>query len=268
MVLAAGIGTVVLFFLACRLWPGRKARLVIPEVTDDQFALVVEETDAAFDLHQLEDTLNRNRALLVEERIKHQEPPRDPLSPGGLRWINYGLAASLVVVVALAFLAGRDPEQRNWEVFPTMVRSPAYDAYAIQTQFAAGWGPPAGAVAQEDELWSYAATAEAAKQAGDDLTNPFAADDTEAAARGAWVYQNFCAACHGPQGLGDGPVAQRGFQPPPSFATDASRALRDGELFHIITAGRRSMPPHGDLLEPADRWKTILHVRQLQGKSP
>ena len=48
MVLAAGVGTVIAFLIAVGLRPGKKAVLPHPRVTDDRFALLIEEADAAF----------------------------------------------------------------------------------------------------------------------------------------------------------------------------------------------------------------------------
>jgi mono/diheme cytochrome c family protein len=109
----------------------------------------------------------------------------------------------------------------------------------------------------------YAATEEDAQAAGLEMKNPFAADDSEALARGQAVFQKYCVACHGGSGNGDGPVAMRGFPPPPSFATGKSRQMADGGLFHILTYGRGNMPPHAGLVSREDRWKVILHVRRL-----
>jgi len=48
MVLTAGIGTTLAFVIAAGLRPGKKARLPHPRVTDDRFALLIEEADATF----------------------------------------------------------------------------------------------------------------------------------------------------------------------------------------------------------------------------
>lgn len=48
-VLFAGLGSVATLFVRSRLFPGKTPTLPDPRVTDDQFALVIEETDAAFD---------------------------------------------------------------------------------------------------------------------------------------------------------------------------------------------------------------------------
>lgn len=68
MVLFAGISTVLAFFGMSRLWPGRKAALLDPRVTNDRFALVLEENDAAFDVDQVGGFLREHNALRVEER--------------------------------------------------------------------------------------------------------------------------------------------------------------------------------------------------------
>ncbi len=59
--------------------------------------------------------------------------------------------------------------------------------------------------------------------------------------RGGQVYNVYCIACHGASGAGDGPVAKRGFPPPPPLPTGKSVQMRDGQLFHILTYGQRSM---------------------------
>jgi hypothetical protein len=68
MVLFAGISTVLAFFGVSRLWPGRKAVLLDPRVTNDRFALVLEENDAAFDVEEVGQFLRGHNALRVEER--------------------------------------------------------------------------------------------------------------------------------------------------------------------------------------------------------
>jgi len=68
MVLCAGISTVLAFFGMSRLWPGRRAALLDPRVTNDRFALVLEEDNAAFDVEEVERFLMEHHAVRVEER--------------------------------------------------------------------------------------------------------------------------------------------------------------------------------------------------------
>jgi hypothetical protein len=68
MVLFAGISTVMAFFLVTRLRPWRKAAIIHAGVTDDRFALVLEENTAAFDTAAVRAMFETNGAVHVEER--------------------------------------------------------------------------------------------------------------------------------------------------------------------------------------------------------
>lgn len=70
MVLFAGLSTVAAFLFVSRLWPGKKARLADPAVTDHRFVLVIEETDAAFDPDKVRALLGSFQATRVEERVE------------------------------------------------------------------------------------------------------------------------------------------------------------------------------------------------------
>jgi hypothetical protein len=68
MVLFAGISTVVAFLLVSRLRPWRQAQVLLPGVTNDRFALVLEQSDAAFDTAQVRALFESHRAVHIEER--------------------------------------------------------------------------------------------------------------------------------------------------------------------------------------------------------
>jgi hypothetical protein len=51
---------------------------------------------------------------------------------------------------------------------------------------------------------------------------------------------------------------------PLSLAGDNSLKLRDGEIYHTITLGIRSMGAHGSQIRPDDRWMLIMYIRKLQ----
>ena len=73
MVLFAGVSTVIAFFLARRLYPGKTARLPIPEVTNDRFVLMLEETDSTFDVDEVREFLKSFHAVGIEERVTGNE---------------------------------------------------------------------------------------------------------------------------------------------------------------------------------------------------
>ena len=85
---------------------------------------------------------------------------------------------------------------------------------------------------------------------------------------GEFVFENYCATCHGAGGLGNGPVAQRGFPPPPSLLADKTRKMKDGHLFHVLTYGQNNMPSYASQISREDRWNVIGYVRSLQNAAP
>jgi len=164
--------------------------------------------------------------------------------------------------------------------------------------------PVAGTIARGQLPLHYAATKEDAIRAGEELKNSFtviavivdAADEVIASPppaitnnidipsaapvaeplpdpiaelnasvqRGATLYGIYCACCHGGTGAGDGPVAKRGFPPPPPLTTGKSVQMQDGQLFHILTYGQGSMSSMAAQLNREQRWDAINYVRSLQ----
>jgi len=189
-----------------------------------------------------------------------------------------GITVIGLLVIALAGLIGAhwlilpDPSQRNYEFFPNMVESYAHDAQSLPPLLDDGTAldlrPPVGSVARGYLPFEYPATPEGALLAGQQLQNPFTADDLEAVERGAIVYSNFCAVCHGGAGHGDGPVTRKGVPPPPSLLLEHALDMADGQMFHVITTGQANMASYASQIERADRWQAILHVRRLQAAPP
>jgi hypothetical protein len=69
MVLFAGLATVLAFIAVSRLRPGKQPKLIAPGVTNDRFALVLEEADAAFDAQQVRRLLERHGAVEITESV-------------------------------------------------------------------------------------------------------------------------------------------------------------------------------------------------------
>jgi mono/diheme cytochrome c family protein len=189
--------------------------------------------------------------------------------------LNVFLAVLLTAVVVLLALMRVDNSRPNFQVniADDMTYSPAYKAFAPNSNFDNGrtlQGPVAGAIAQGALPVRFEATPEDALRAGEELTNPFdlnAESGALAVERGQMVFQTFCTPCHGGDGAGNGPVAQRGFPPPPSLLTGKSREMKDGQLFHILTFGQNSMPQFAAQLTPDSRWAVITYIRSLQQKA-
>lgn len=97
------------------------------------------------------------------------------------------------------------------------------------------------------------------------LRNPLP-QDRATVDRGAIVYGQNCAACHGADGTGDGP-AGRSLSPPPADLAQLARMpmASDAYLYWTIAEGGTpvgsAMPAYKEALSRHDIWSVIVHMR-------
>ncbi|WP_207435871.1 c-type cytochrome [Sabulibacter ruber] len=103
---------------------------------------------------------------------------------------------------------------------------------------------------------------DSAEAAGRELVNPVART-TNNIEEGKTLFLRFCSPCHGETGQGDGLVGAK-FKGVPNFTQGRYATLPDGHIFHVITNGRGRMMPHGTQVNPEERWRIAMYVRQLQ----
>ena len=183
--------------------------------------------------------------------------------------LNAVLLLVLIVTVAVG-LARTDARKTNIELFPDMAHGPRYSAFKPNANFANGETlqvPPSGTIPRGMMPLHYTATPQDAVRAGEELSNPNGVGNERALSRGRYVFTNFCSECHGPDGAGNGTIAQRGYPPPPSLQTGKSLTMKDGQLFHILTYGQNNMPSYASQLSREDRWDVITYVRTVQAAS-
>lgn len=78
----------------------------------------------------------------------------------------------------------------------------------------------------------------------------------------------YCAPCHGVDGNGQGPVAQKGLVvPPPTWNTDRVKQITNGQIYVAIKNGvnNLNMPPYAHQIPVRDRWAIVAAIRDLQG---
>ena len=82
-----------------------------------------------------------------------------------------------------------------------------------------------------------------------------------------------CSVCHGRDGQGNGPIAQRaisvgapatGWVQPSNLTDDVRRARATGHLYNTANNGIRKMAGYGTQLSPEERWAVVAYVRTLQ----
>lgn len=185
------------------------------------------------------------------------------------RGLNILLLAAFLISAGLNWAVWSDRSRPYFEFLPEMVRAVGYEAFASNPVFADGktlQTPVKGTIPRGFLPLHYQATPEDALRAGEELINPFGIEDKPALQRGSFIFSQFCQVCHGPQGTGDGPVAQRGYPPPASLLGPKALEMKDGQIFHVLTYGQGNMPSYATQISREDRWKVILFVRSLQKK--
>ena len=85
------------------------------------------------------------------------------------------------------------------------------------------------------------------------------------AGKGEKIYQQFCLACHGPEGKGDGPVAATIKPPPANLASKAVKDKPDADLLTVIRKGKAgtAMPPWEKQLSEEQMNDVLSYVRSL-----
>jgi hypothetical protein len=152
------------------------------------------------------------------------------------------------------------------QVFPDMDRQPKYKAQMASDFFGdhrTSRRPVAGTVARgllrEDEGYhtGFVNNMYVGK-------NPLPVTK-ETMLRGQQRFNVYCSPCHDRTGKGRGIVAQRSQGWPPTDLHDRRvKGFNDGEIYNIITAGRRSMPAYRFQIPEQDRWAIVTYVRALQ----
>jgi mono/diheme cytochrome c family protein len=178
-------------------------------------------------------------------------------------------AQSLLLLLAALALAGcsnfptRQPPIWFW---PDMKKQDKFKAQAASVYFADGRAsrrPVEGAVSRE----SY--RADLPYSTGINPDNTYVAKNPEPLSRetllrGQNRFDIYCAPCHDRTGSGRGVVPSKAVWVPGNMHDDRVVNFVDGEIFHVISNGRRTMPGYRFQIPEKDRWAIVAYVRALQ----
>jgi mono/diheme cytochrome c family protein len=83
--------------------------------------------------------------------------------------------------------------------------------------------------------------------------------------QGQTKFNIYCTPCHDREGYGKGivPLHVPTWQPS-NLMEDRVVQFVDGDIFNVITNGRRTMPAYRFQIDVADRWAIVAYVRVLQ----
>jgi mono/diheme cytochrome c family protein len=95
------------------------------------------------------------------------------------------------------------------------------------------------------------------------LHNPFK-PSAAALQVGKTLFDDNCAACHGYNARGDGPVRFLLRIPPADLTGGVSVQRSDGYIYATIRNGSIVMPSYADAMSATERWQVVLYLRSLQ----
>jgi mono/diheme cytochrome c family protein len=178
------------------------------------------------------------------------------------------------VILQMVSCVNDDIKKPGYEFMPEMYRSPSYETYSANPNFADSMTarlPVTGTIARGNAIYTdydripykYPNTPEGYEAAGQNLRNPLEKTPLNLA-EGKRLYENYCTFCHGETGQGDGLVVQRNGPKPPAYDSEALKTLSEGKMYHSIEWGKNMMGSHASQLTPTQRWKIIMHVQILQ----
>lgn len=102
-------------------------------------------------------------------------------------------------------------------------------------------------------------------EAARDLKSPLKPGEYEKdIERGSMLFNQACAACHGVNGDGKGPIVQSGaYLGVPNYK---DRDITVGIVHHVITYGKNAMGSYASHFNETDRWRVAEYVMQLKNK--
>ncbi len=170
-----------------------------------------------------------------------------------------------MAVLLLGGCAGQTSRTPPIEIFSDMKRQPKLEAQEASPFFADGRAarpPVPGTVAQGalDEDPAFSTGVQDGLYVG---RNPLPLT-LEVLKRGQERFNIYCAPCHDRAGTGRGIVGQRGLWPANSLHDERLKQMADGEIFQVISYGRRTMSGYRFQISEHDRWAIVAYVRALQ----
>ncbi len=170
----------------------------------------------------------------------------------------------IIISVSLLLSSCFDPSKPNFQYFPDMYESLAYETYAESEGFANGIVaqlPPEGSIPRGWEPYDYEDSNEGYELAKSQLISPIEVNDKNIS-QGKELYEIYCSVCHGDKGDGMGILAQREkFLGIPAY-TD--RDITPGSIYHVLMYGINAMGSHAGQVNEEERWQIAQYVMQLR----
>ena len=175
------------------------------------------------------------------------------------------IIAVFVLLISLASCSSEKRERQIQYMGDTdMYDAVPYEAYSeakvMRNQMEAQQ-PVSGTIARGKVPYDYPNT-EVGYQIAKDSLHSAMKPTKENLAKGKYLYNMYCAVCHGTKGEGQGVLVKREkFLGVPNYK---DRAITEGSIYHVIMYGRNMMGSHASQLTQKERWQVVRYVEQLR----
>ncbi|SHI47573.1 c-type cytochrome [Flavobacterium terrae] len=180
-----------------------------------------------------------------------------------MRRVVYTLTA-LMGLSSLLFSC-QDTTKPNYQFFPNMYESVAYETYSESNAFKNGKEgqlPAQGSIKRGFVPYELPNTP-AGYEASKGMNSPLESSEANLE-KGKDLFNIYCISCHGDKGDGKGKLVQREkFLGVPSYK---DRAITVGSVFHVETYGLNAMGSHANQLSKKERWQVAEYVMKLKSE--
>jgi mono/diheme cytochrome c family protein len=175
---------------------------------------------------------------------------------------------TLLVSIAVFVSSCHNKSEPNYQYMPNMYEHVSYNTYDQSDAFKGGKEgqlPVEGTINRGFEVYEYPNTPEAlvAVKAAN-LKSPLGVLSEKDMAKAKFLFEIYCAICHGNAGDGKGKLVTQGkFLGVPNYK---DREINEGSIFHVETYGLNLMGSHANQLSKKERWMVAAYVMELKSK--
>lgn len=174
---------------------------------------------------------------------------------------------SLLLIFSFLLTSCFDPSKPNFQYFPDMYQSLAYETYAESDAFSNGIEaqiPPDGSIPRGWDPYHFEDSTEGYELAKNQLLSPLEVNEFNMS-KGKELYEIYCSICHGDKGDGMGVLAQREkFLGIPAYI---DRDITPGSIYHVLMYGINAMGSHAGQVNEEERWQIAQYVMKLREES-
>ena len=178
------------------------------------------------------------------------------------------LKIGVLLAVSLIMESCANSDRPNYQFMPDMYKPVGYETYGNYDVFANGQEaglPVEGTIPRGWMPYEYENTTEGLELARIELKNPFPRTQANRD-NGKYLYDIYCALCHGKKGDGKGILSEREkFSGIPSYG-DPGRNITEGSIYHVEIFGLNNMGSYASQTNEKERWQIGMYVEDLMAE--